>query len=405
MVIARSLGIEQYGTYAVLFAFVSTVQEIFNLNFGAALIKYAADYRKQDRPDKVLALIKAGYLVSGAAALVSVPCIALITYLCYEMFFDVSGLAMLVTIFAASSSLGFLNTIARVILRIHNKFKVNSMVNIVVYSLEFATICGSLYIWPNDLIALVLSLSAVNVLSFLICNASAYWEVRHSISGFWLEPLSKLSDQRKVMTGFLLNNSLSMTIHKLMKKGDVLILAAFAGPAEVGLYDVARKLAFSLLVIKDPITLAVYPQIANLIANSSIKKIKRFLMNVTLVSATPYFFGVGLLFFLDEWIIGLVYGNEFIGARNALQLLTAVVGLEIICFWTVPYVLSLGKTGYRLRASLVTSAITVMLALLLVRTFGATGIAFAILVGGALLQAGFLFVVHRHLKETVNGEG
>jgi O-antigen/teichoic acid export membrane protein len=403
VVIARSLGIEQYGTYAVLFAFVSTFQEIFNLNFGAALIKYSADFRKQERPDKALALIKAGYLVSGAAALISVMCLPLLLLISYNVFFAEPGLELLVMVFAASSSLAFFNTMARVILRIHNKFKVNSIVNIVIYSLEIATICGSLYFYRNNMTALVLSLSAVNVISFVVCNATAFWEVSDKIVGFWNEPLSKLKEERKAMTGFLLNNSLSMTLHKLMKKGDVLILAAFAGPAQVGLYDVARKLAFSLLVIKDPITLAVYPQIADLIAQGKIKKMKRFLTSIMTLSAIPFVLGVIVLFFLDEWIIGLVYGKEFIGAGIALQYLMGVIGLEIVCFWTVPYILSLGKTGFRLRASLVSSALTIIVALLLAPIYGATGIAFSILIGGVLLQVAFLVVVYRHLKASGNG--
>lgn len=402
VVVARSLGVEQYGTYAVIFAFVAAVQEIFNLNFGAAFIKYSAEYQNAQRNDKMMALIKAGYLVSGMAAIVSVVMIVVATAFSYKLFFDIPDLEMLIWVFATGCSLEFFNQLSRAILRVYDKFKINSIVNIVTYTLEFLTICFSLYFFRNNLIALVIGLTLIKLVNFVICNLTAFWEIRNQVSGFWNQSLSVLEEDRKKMTSFLFNNSLSKTLQKLMKKGDVLVLAAFAGPAEVGLYDVARKLAFSLLVIKDPIALAIYPQIAKLIASNNFSKLKIFLRNILVVSTVPYVFGILSVVLLSDMLIELVYGNEFLGASKTLLLLVSVVGIEIILFWTVPYLLSLGKTGYRLRASLVSSAVTIGIALLLAGSFGATGIAFALLVGAIILQAAFLIVIVRHLKSAMD---
>ena len=402
VVVARSLGVEQYGTYAVIFAFVAAVQEIVNLNFGAAFIKYSADYQNAQRNDKMMALIKAGYLVSGMAGIVSVVMIVVATAFSYKLFFDIPDLETLIWVFAAGCSLEFFNQLSRAILRVYDKFKINSIVNIVTYTLEFLAICFSLYFFRNDLVALVIGLTLIKLVNFVICNLTAFWEIRGQVNGFWHQSLSVIKEDQKKMTSFLFSNSLSKTLQKLMKKGDVLVLAAFAGPTEVGLYDVARKLAFSLLVIKDPITLAVYPQIAKLIASNSITKLKIFLRNVLLVSSIPYVFGVVSVLLLSDMVIDLVYGSEFLGASQTLLLLVSVVGFEIIFFWTVPYLLSLGKAGYRLRASFVSSAVTIGIALLFAGSYGATGIAFALLVGAIILQAAFLAVVLRHLRSATD---
>jgi O-antigen/teichoic acid export membrane protein len=329
--------------------------------------------------------------------------IAAVTMLAYSVFFDVEGLKGILVLFAAGSSLAFLNQLARAILRVYDKFKVNSFVNMIIYSLEFATICLSLYFFKNDLIMLIINLTAINVVSFVLLQITAYWEVKEHISGFWSGQISLLREDKKTMTNFLLNNSVSKTLQKLMKKGDVLILAAFADSAQVGLYDVARKLAFSMLVIKDPIALAVYPQVAKLVSGNQITKLKVFLRNIVMVGLVPYAVGVITLLFLNEWIIQTVFGSEFMGAGNALFFLVLAIGLEIVFFWTVPYILSLGKTGFRLKASLVSSTLTVLVAFAVVQTYGATGIAFAILSGAVLLQSSFLWVILRHLKRPENG--
>lgn len=398
VVIASALGLENYGVYALVFAFVGLFQEVFNLNFGAALIKFATDFLKNNRLDKVHSLIKAGYIVSFVAALASVMAMALGLFLFYDVFFDVEGLELIVLAFALTSSLAFFNNVARVMLRLFDKFKINSLVNVVVYTIEFAFICACLYIYPQQLKPLILTIAVSNIIGFLICNTTAFWEVWDNVSGFWKSPLALLSENKKTIAGFILNNSLSKTLQKMMKKGDVLVLAAFTGSAEVGLYDVARKLSFSLLIIKDPLTLAVYPQLAKLVANQNVKKIRGFLTNVFAVSFVPYVIGVVTLVFLSDWLIEQLYGSEFVSASNPLIFLVMAVGLEIVFFWTIPYILSLGKTGFRLRASLVSSAITLLLSLLLVSSFGATGIAVAILTGGLILQASFLWVVYRHTR-------
>ena len=218
------------------------------------------------------------------------------------------------------------------------------------------------------------------------------------IQGFWRVSLDELKPHQKALFQFVFNNSLSKTLQKLMKKGDVLILAAFADSSQVALYDVARKLAFSLLVIKDPLTLAVYPQIAKLVSSNEQAKLRVFLRNLFSLGLIPYFLGLGTLLLIGEWMIQLLYGAEFVGAGNALFFLALAVGLEILFFWTTPFVLSLGKTGYRLRASLFSSAITVLTAFVLVSEFGSSGVAIAILCGAIVLQTSFVWVIVNHLN-------
>jgi hypothetical protein len=43
IIIARGLGADLYGNYVLVVAFVGTIQEFFNLNIGAAVIKFGAD--------------------------------------------------------------------------------------------------------------------------------------------------------------------------------------------------------------------------------------------------------------------------------------------------------------------------------------------------------------------------
>ena len=58
VVIARGLGAEIYGTYAIVVAFVALIQEFLNPNIGTALIKFGAVYHDEQRTDKLMAMVK-----------------------------------------------------------------------------------------------------------------------------------------------------------------------------------------------------------------------------------------------------------------------------------------------------------------------------------------------------------
>ena len=399
MIIARALGVEDYGRYAIVIAFVATVGEIFNFHFGPAMVKYRADYNETGRPDKILALYKAGYILSGVASVACFVTISTILLLFYGVFFDTDGLQMVIAVFSIGFSLGMINGIPAYILMVANKFKFNSILVIVNTTVEIAAICVAIYLLAADLEILIYSILVAQVIGFGIYQSTALLLVKDEVKGLVAQPVSVLKSDFKGIANFVISNSLSKTVQKMLKKGDILLLAAFTGSAQVGMYDVARKLSFSLLVIKDPLILAVYPQIAAMLASSRMKELKLFLRNIGLLSVIPYTAGAVFLYFFGDVLIQEFFGEEFKGAGVYLLVLVMAVGLDIVFFWSVPYILGLGKAGFRLRASIFSAVVTLGLGLVLVNLYGAMGVAVSILVGGMLLQGLFGVVIYGHLKK------
>lgn len=399
VVIARSLGVEMYGLYAIVLSFVAIVGEAFNLHVGPAMIKYCADYKEDGRPDKVLALYKVAYLFSMITALVSVIAIWGVLALFYDVFFDVENLQKVVGVFAIGYSLSLLNGVPNFMLMIHNRYKVSSTLTLINSTIEFAAICVSLLLLDANLTGLIYTLTAVQFISFVVFNVGAFYFVRSEVWGFWNQPLHCLKQDARTIASFVVNNSLSKTVQKMLKKGDILILAAFTGSSQVGLYDVAKKLSFALLVIKDPLILAVYPQVASLVSAKKMKELKVFLRNIGLLAAVPYTIGATMLYFIGDWIVSRFFGNEFSGAGSILFILVLSVGLDIVFFWIAPYVLSLGKAGYRLRASIFSAIVTLGTGVLLVNIWGAMGVAVSMLVGVLVLQLMLGRVIFNHLRQ------
>lgn len=399
MILARTLGVELYGLFAVIMAFVSTFGEVFSLHFGPALVKYTADYRTQDRLDKVFALFKLSYISSFVAAFACILTIFLSLVFFYDVFFDVAGLFPSIMLFAASFSLSLINGIPLYLLMVHDKYNYSSTLTVVGTSIELCAIGISLLFFGQDIHTLIGFLAVGQVLAFFVYNLVTLSKLKESIYGFWSKPVNLLRSDYRSIFNFIVNNSLSKTVQKMLKKGDILLLAAFTGNSEVGMYDVAKKLSFAFLMIKDPLIVAVYPQIARLVSDEKVQELRVFLRNIGLLSIVPYVIGATVLFFSGDWIIATFFGEEFVGAGIILFILVLAVGLDIVFFWTVPYILSLGKAGFRLKASIASAVVSLLLGLILVNSFGATGVAVSLFIGALLLQGLFLTVIFSFLSQ------
>ena len=122
ILIARGLGATTLGTYAVVIAFVVTIQEILKLNVALGIIRFGAQYVSEKRPDKLIALLKVGISASLLSALVSVIIIASLTSLIYPHFFSVPGLEKFIIFYSIINGFSFLDNIGRGVLKIFNKF-------------------------------------------------------------------------------------------------------------------------------------------------------------------------------------------------------------------------------------------------------------------------------------------
>lgn len=397
VIIARELGVEVYGVYAIILAFVATIQEVFNVNFGAAMIKFSADFSAANQREKILAMIKLGYVVAFLSALLSILFIWLVSLLFYEVFFESEGYQSVIMIFSIAASFALINAVPQVILRIYDKYKISSFVRIAMYTIEIVSIWLFFQLSNGSIFGLVTLLAIVAVFNALLCNGSALFEVRNDIAGWFSQSMTPLISHKSELVGFVVNNSLSKTVQKLLKKGDVLLLASFAGDSAVAVYDVARKLAFSLLVIKDPLIMAVYPQLASLISSGKKQAIKRFIATVTTFATIMYLIGAVSVALLGSHVINLIFGPEYTEATQPLFFLVCAVGLEISLFYTVPYVLSLGETKFRLKMSLISAFTMVGTSLLLAPNYGAIGVAIGVLLSSVLLQVGFGFMIAGHM--------
>jgi O-antigen/teichoic acid export membrane protein len=405
IVIARGLGVEIYGTYSIVVAFVSTVQEFLNLNIGTTLVKFGAEYKTSERKDKLLALIKGSIFVTIGTSIISILIIIILMSFSYNTFFKIPELHLYIILFAFALSTAFFDYISISILRLFFKFKLNSIIRIVMNIIEFITILSVILIYPKNLRAFFFAVIFARLINSVICNSVAYLELKKKFSGTKNIRIKVIYDDLKKIINFTLNNSVSKTIQTIMNRGDILLLGAMAGPLAVGYYSIAKKLANSILLLTDPLGGAIFPQLSILVSEKKIVEIKKMLKKITGVLSIPASIFLVSTFIFRKTIIEFLFGVEYSNASSPFVFLVFGAVINVVFFWILYLVLSLGMAQLRLKFTFYAIIIGFTVSILLIPIHGATGAAIGLLSSKLIITAFFIYYSNKKLSQLyLNGD-
>ncbi|MBL7924960.1 MAG: oligosaccharide flippase family protein [Bacteroidia bacterium] len=390
IVITRVLGAELFGTYTLAVAFILTTQEFFRLNISMGLIRFGALYNKEGRKDKIVSVIKFSLLLSTFSAVVSILFLAGFTLLSYETFIKAPGLSAYVIAFAFANALTFLDAIAKASLKLFYKFRLNSIIQMIMDTLEAIIVILTLWIYGADLEAFFTAAITARILNSMVCNFSAYREIMADLKPHLAARTSLIRDQYREFFKYIFGNSLSSTLKVFMNQGDVLLLGHFSTTSEVGFYSTAKKLAYSVLTLTDPLANSIFPQLSHLIAAKDYTKIMVMLKKVSRIMLLPALLILaGSIVVRNQLITGL-FGSEFLPAASPFIILLAGALQGALFFWALPLIQSMGLIKKRFLVYLSAILIGATLSVLLIPTFQASGAAIGLL--SANLYITFRFV-------------
>jgi len=399
IVVARGLGVKLYGTYAIVVAFVTVVQEFFNLNIGTTIIKFGAEYKNKERLDKLTVLIKGGFFLTIGASLLSVFLIAILITVSYQTFFTVKNLHWYIIFYSLAASTRYIDYISTSILRLFFKFKLNSIIRIFMNVIEFLIVVITVIVFPRNLSIFFLAVILARITGAFICNGMAFWELRLYILPYLKSNFAVIKDQWKVIRNFTINNSVSRTIQTFILRGDVLLLGALTDVFHVGYYAVAKRLAFSILRLSNPLTNAIFPQFAKLVAERKFKEIKEMIIKISKLLLVPSILFIAFTYFFKEWIIMTVYGDKYIMASKPFFYLIILAVLIFMFFWNLSLIQSLGMVAFRLRVYIVSLAVGAIAAIILITKLGTIGAALSLLLAYLIITVAFTYSTWNRMNQ------
>ena len=401
VIIARGLGPGIYGTYAIVVAFVGLIQEFLNLNVGTALIKFGAVYQLENRSDKLMAFVKSGLLVSFIMAFVSILVIAALCFLSYGTFIDKPDLEWFIISYAIVASITYVNSISRALLRLHYKFRMSSIIQMIMDIIETLAIAIAVFFYPKDLNIFFVAIIITRFLNGFICNLLAYYELKEELAPHLTAPMILIRQERKSIREFILGNSIGNSMKTVISQGDVLLLGLLTNPQQVGFYAVAKKLAYSVLTLSDPLVQSIYPQLSKLLAEKKFSEVKNMLIKITSLAMIPGLIFIVFTFFLNEWIIKTIYGPEYLPATKAFFYFVIGAVLGTATFWTLPLVQSMGIVKVRIKVYIATIILGSTLAYILIPIMHNAGMALALLLTNVMNMLIFIYVAEKRINQSI----
>lgn len=399
VVLARKLGVELFGAYTLIINFVSATVEIFNLNVGTAIIKFGAGYKSENRVDKLIALVKGCAWASLIAFALAIVVMIILLNFFYDSFFTSPGMQMYSYMYAAAlATFLFAATLSNSLLRLFFKFKINSIVNMIMDVLELVLVIVALYVFPNNFKIFFLAVILTKLLNGVIWLIAALWEIKDDIRHHIAAPASLLLEQRREIRGFVLLNSISGTLKTFINRGDILLLGALGGNAMVAYYSIAKKLAYSVLSVTDPLANAIFPQLSKLVADKNHSETIKMLFTITKLILYPSLVAIAIIFVLKKWIINLIFGPEYLPAASPFFFLMIIALMNSVFFWGLSMIQSLGLIKLRFIAYVIAIGVGGGTAYFLIPIFGATGAAIGALIANLIINGSFVAKSYLHLQ-------
>lgn len=391
VILARGLGVEIFGVYTLVINFASTVLEVFNLNVGTAIIKFGVAYKTNGREDKLFALVKGCANASLIGFGVAVVVVGVMLQFMYSSFFNFPGLEWYTIFYSVALAISmFAIILSSSLLRLFFKFKINAVVSMIMDVAELALVMLAIYAYPGDLKMFFLSVIISKLFNGIVSLFFVLWEVKGKFRQHLNASVELLKEQSLEIKSFVITNSVSGTLKTFINKGDVLILGAIGTPAMIGFYSIAKKLAFSILAVTDPLMTAIFPQLSKLIAEKKYTETKLMLRKITGLFLVPGAVAITVIYFLRKWIIVKVFGSEYLPAAEPFFFLMLTALLIAVFFWNLSMIQSLGLIKIRFVVYVFSIIFGGGTSYWLIPTWGATGSAVGLLIAYAIITVGFV---------------
>lgn len=364
VILARMLGVEKFGTWSFFLSIMTSIFFISYFGINGSTRRFVAKYNETDSLKNVLlSSIKLRFFLSSIFTF-----IFLFTYKYIAFFLNKPELESLflygIPLIFLSGFVDFFKSVFMGLYRIKYVF----FVNICEFGFKFILVI--LFLLFSNTLASVISSFTVSLLITSLLG----------IYLFYFNFYKDLKKDNRQFTKQILNYSLPLIWLNIgfiaLTEIDTIMIGIFSTLEEVGIYAVAKQIFLKLPHISLAIVMGAMPIFAKL-NNSNKKELKRKLYNILKLNSIIFIVITIIIVFLSPFFIPLIFGEEYIRSVLSLQILSFFLfGFtnSIIFGFFLDYV---GRAKLRAINITITIIINIVLNILLIPKYGATGAAIA----------------------------
>jgi O-antigen/teichoic acid export membrane protein len=384
---------------AIVVATVAIVSRFFDVQVGDAMIAFAAERLRRD-PKGTTGVVQFAYAIDFVAGIVGFAAVA--TVLAPAFGDDLVGPdgQQLMTLYGLTLLAATVDTTSLALMRLLGRFRFILAFTATREVVRF-TLLGGVLASGGGLRGAIVALVIAEGLTGVIAIVAASRAVRDRL-GARLTDRSRFAsrDMRRGMLGMVFHTNFVSYSKIAVSQGPAVLLGAFHGPLEAGLYKIGTSIAAALGKLSDPAWAAMTPRLARLWNAGRPDEIQRLLYQSTVVAFTVMATIAVAAAAAREPLLRLFGGEEATAAGTVLVLALIAKVVNGTFFWNTSalYATKHARTASRLYLS--GAAVFIPLLVVCSHKWGANGAAaagvvWALQVNGTLTLAALRLVGFR----------
>lgn len=391
---ARSLGLKDFGEFALILSFGQAVAMIAQFQTAEVVIRYGAAHLGDQRLDRFAKLL--GF-AAGLDALSALACVAL-SLGAAALFGPLVGVKpddqWRAAIFAASFFASIRGAPVGV-LRLLDRFDIAALSETALPASRLVAAVACYFLFPTvDGFLIAWALAELLTTLVLWVAALALLSRRHAI-GAWRPHLRAHEADNPGVWRFAWFTNFASSVSFIWQHAGTLAVGWGAGPAEAGAFRVAMQIAQSLSKPVVSLSRAAFPELTQVALRDGGKATTRLVSKLSLVAGAAGLAAVVLVALTGGALLTLFVGKEFAFAKDILLLLTIAAAIEFWGFAQEPAMLAMGRPGAALAARAIVGVAYLALLIILLLQYGPIGAAAAAIAGRLVHRIVMTVLLHR----------
>jgi O-antigen/teichoic acid export membrane protein len=368
---ARTLGTERLGVFAMIQAYALIIDRLLNFQCWQAVIKFGADFLKQDKKEDFKSLVKFCTILDASTAAIG-TIIAILIIIIAGRWKSWQQETIYAAIVYSFWILFNLQGTAIGLLRLFNKFKLISAAKVIAAFLKVILVLLA-YLLSDRLLMFVLIWVVCGAAESVFLLCAGWYQVNKKTGDNFLKAKLGITARDKNIWKFVLSTNLNQSVRLASREIDVLIVGAILGAAATGLYKIARQFAEILAGLIEPMYQAIYPEFAHLAAENRFTDMKNVAVKMTAVTGSASLF-VWLIFLIaGRWILGIAAGAEYTQAYGTMIIFMFAFVIWGFSFCLPAGLLAMGRATICLIVLIVVQLIFLPALYLLLKNIGIVG--------------------------------
>lgn len=378
--LAKTMGVQEYGKLTVVLAIISTISELVASGLNSSLVRYASIYKNKGDNYKLSALLTTSFINLIILGLIFIAIINAFSSAISDVLFHTYSYSEYVAI----SSYGILFTLlysmyANLYLGLQ-QYKQYFFSSILLQVIRLLALAATVWIYDDSIQTILVVFILTPMFSFVLCylfEKNILIRLKH----YDFEVLKEIFSFGKwvVLWG---------VVAVAQSKMDIYLLANLTTVEQVAYFDVALKFLSIVMIFFGAYGTALNPKMATLKKSDEIKMLVRSTYKMMYLMMLL----LGLSFFLLPIMIELIFADKYTETIFPMRIMLASLFFYV---WTLPFnasVYAIGKSQVFFYSALAVMVVNLISSLYFIPKLGAIGAAISYsLVNLTALLASYLF--------------